>query len=104
MVSSIEFVETGDMIDIDRIHTTELGEERIRRNLSLDTDDVTEWCRQAIRDADSSAIVRKGKNWYVHGDGFVLTINASSHTVITAHVKSNVPKKNTRDGSTCRTI
>lgn len=69
--------------NIDRIHTTELGFERIRKNLSLDCDDIIAWCKENIENA--KAIDRKGKNWYVHNDGIVLTINAHSYTIITAH-------------------
>ena len=69
---------------IEQIHTTKLGEQRIKRNLGLDTDDVIAWCKRAILDAGGDSIIRKGKNWYVYGEGFVLTVNASSHTVITA--------------------
>lgn len=29
--------------NLDKLHTTELGVERIKRNLSLDTDDVLLW-------------------------------------------------------------
>ena len=70
---------------IEQVHTTELGEQRIKRNLGLDTDDVIAWCKRAILAADEDSIIRKGKNWYVYGKEFVLTINASSYTVITAH-------------------
>ena len=30
---------------LDKLQTTELGIVRIKRNLSLDVDDVVEWCR-----------------------------------------------------------
>ncbi|MDR0963849.1 MAG: DUF3781 domain-containing protein [Clostridium sp.] len=73
------------MIDIEKLHTTPMGIDRIRRNLSLDIEDVVTWCKEAVRTTDTSAIYRQGKNWYVTGDGFVLTINAHSHTIITAH-------------------
>jgi hypothetical protein len=72
-------------IDIDKLHTTEMGEARIKRNLSLETDDVIAWCKQAVLAADKSVVIRKGKNWYVSHDNFTLTINAHSHTVITVH-------------------
>ncbi|MDR0908510.1 MAG: DUF3781 domain-containing protein [Spirochaetaceae bacterium] len=72
-------------IDIDKIHTTALGAERIRRNLALAVDDVVEWCKNEIENADSSAITRRGKNWYVYGKDYVLTINAYSYTIITGH-------------------
>ncbi|MGV8883072.1 MAG: DUF3781 domain-containing protein [Rhodoglobus sp.] len=74
-------------IQIDKLHTTRLGEMRIRRNLSLVADDVVSWCQDAVRECgtDESRVERRGKNWYVDCDGFVLTINAHSHTIITAH-------------------
>ena len=69
--------------NIVKIHTTELGVERIKRNLNLQTDDVVSWCKQKIEKADK--IIRKGKNWYVSVDNCVITINAHSYTIITAH-------------------
>jgi ribosomal protein S18 acetylase RimI-like enzyme len=72
-------------IEINRLHTTKMGEERIRRNLGLATDDVLAWCKAAVKNAPSSRVVRKGKNFYVSGTDCVLTINAQSHTIITAH-------------------
>jgi len=68
--------------DINKLHTTELGEVCIRRNLDLGVgDDVMEWCANAAPDS----VVRRGKNWYVCGAGYVLTINVGSHTIITVH-------------------
>lgn len=69
---------------LDKLHTTELGIERIKRNLSLDTDDVVAWCKDKISSADA-IISRRGKNWYVTVDGIVITVNAHSYTIITAH-------------------
>lgn len=34
--------------NLDKLHTTELGVERIKRNLFLDTDDVVVWCKAKI--------------------------------------------------------
>lgn len=68
--------------NLDKVHTTELGAERIRRNLGLDTGDVVQWCRQQIESPET--ITRTGKNWYVRGNGFVITVNAQSFTIITA--------------------
>ena len=70
-------------IDISKLHTTELGKERIKRNIGLTIDEVIAWCVQTKLDTNN--IERKGKNWYVYADDFVLTINVKSHTVITAH-------------------
>lgn len=70
--------------NLEQLHTTELGVIRIKRNLSLETDDVIEWCKDKIN-ADNAVITRKGKNWYVNVDGCIITVNAYSYTVITAH-------------------
>ena len=69
--------------NINKIHTTELGIERIKRNLNLTTDDVVNWCKQKVEKADE--IIGEGKNWYVYTDNSVITINAHSYTIITAH-------------------
>lgn len=74
----------NDLIsNLDKLHTTELGAERIKRNLNLHTDDVVNWCNQAIKQAD--IMMGLGKNWYVYKSGIVITINANSFTIITAH-------------------
>lgn len=70
--------------NMDRIHTTEMGEERIRKNLGLGDVDAVDWCRSAIMKKDAQ-IFRQGKNWYVRSCGCVVTVNASSYTIITAH-------------------
>jgi hypothetical protein len=70
--------------NLDKIHTTELGKERIKKNLCLDTDDVVNWCIQRIEDI-GSVIFREGKNWYIAVNDCVITINAHSYTIITAH-------------------
>lgn len=36
--------------NIDKLHTTEMGLERIKRNLSLEDSDVVQWCRTGILD------------------------------------------------------
>lgn len=71
-------------LNLDKLHTTEMGVERIKRNLNLDTEDPVAWCRDKIRDFESS-ILRKGKNWYIEADGCQITVNANSYTIITAH-------------------
>ena len=77
--------ETCDLIiNIDKVHTTVLGVERIRRNLGLLDTDVVSWCKEEIQDA-KALITRKGKNWYVQIAGCEITVNAYSYTIITAH-------------------
>ena len=70
--------------NLERIHTTEMGVERIRRNLGLGEQDVVAWCREKIQDSRAEAEWR-GKNWYIRIDGCEITVNAYSYTIITAH-------------------
>lgn len=72
--------------NLDKLHTTELGVLRIKRNLSLDidTDDVVDWCKTKINSANA-IITRSGKNWYVNVDNCIITVNSYSYTIITAH-------------------
>ena len=71
--------------NMNKIHTTELGIVRIKRNLELETNDVVKWCKNKIK--KENKIYKKGKNWYVLGKEFIITINAHSYTIITAHKK-----------------
>jgi len=72
------------LTNLEKLHTTELGVARIKRNLSLDTGDVVGWCRARIL-FPHAVITRRGKNWYVNVDACTITVNARSYTVITAH-------------------
>jgi len=71
--------------NLEKIHSTELGILRIKRNLELETKDVVKWCKTKIIKSDN--IYKKGKNWYVVGKKYILTINSHSYTIITAHKK-----------------
>ena len=53
-------------------------------NLSLDEADVVEWCKSKIM-SEKAEISRQGKNWYICIEGCIITVNASSYTIITAH-------------------
>ena len=72
--------------NIEKLHTTPMGVNRIRRNLELgdNVKDVVAFCRQKIL-APTANISRQGKNWYVKIDGCIITVNAYSFTIITAH-------------------
>lgn len=72
------------ILNLDKLHTTELGVVRMKRNLSLEVDDVVRWCRDKIQNLNA-LITRAGKNWYVNVDDYKITINAYSYTIITAH-------------------
>lgn len=68
------------------LHTTELGAERIRRNLSLDAgDDGVCWCRERIWDP-AAEVRKRGKNFYVQVGDCEITVHAQSGTIITAHL------------------
>ncbi|MDR0741558.1 MAG: DUF3781 domain-containing protein [Rickettsiales bacterium] len=71
---------------IDNLHTTTMGAQRVRRNMKLDSSlDVSRWAQRLIANAPRDAITRRGKNWYVIYNKNILTINARTYTLITAH-------------------
>ena len=70
--------------NLDKLHTTELGVMRIKKNLALDTDNVVEWCKAKII-SENASVLRNGKNWYINIDDCIITVNAYSYTIITAH-------------------
>lgn len=76
----------NDLIkNIEKLHTTEMGVERVKRNLSIETEDVVAWCKAKILD-NGAVIEREGKNWYVTLGNYKITVNAYSYTIITAHL------------------
>ena len=84
----LAFMENKNTLleNISQLHTTPMGVDRIRRNLNLGEDvaDVVGWCRERVCD-ERAEITRKGKNWYCRIDGSIITVNAYSYTIITAH-------------------
>lgn len=92
--------------NVDRIHTTKLGVERICKNLKLNDacydnmsdselhNYIANMCKEMLL-SDSAEIKKNGKNWYVrasHTDvksGIAeLTINSYNYSIITAHLYS----------------
>lgn len=71
--------------NIDKIHTTKMGIDRIKKNLKPDTEDVVEYCKHKILDKNCY-IYKRGKNWYCEVDNIKITINSFSYTIITAHI------------------
>ena len=71
--------------NIDKIHTTEMGIDRIKRNLKIDTADVVEYCKNKVLDKNCN-IYKQGKNWYCEVENIKITINSYSYTIITAHI------------------
>ena len=74
------------MIDINKIHTTLMGIDRIKRNLKLNNIDVVDYLKDKILD-DKANIYKKGKNYYVEIDNIIITINSYNFCIITAHLK-----------------
>ncbi len=72
------------LANLDKIHTTVLGEQRIAKNLNLSKEQVVKWCQELGKNPTTS-ISRKGKNYYLTQGNYIVTINASSYTIITAH-------------------
>ena len=58
------------LINLPKIHTTELGYKRIKNNLNIGDSDVVNYC----------------KNWYCKLNNICITVNAYSFTIITAHI------------------
>lgn len=72
--------------NINKIHTTIMGTNRIKRNLSLSQNEVVEYCKKIIQNKNTH-VYRQGKNWYCMLNDIILTINVSSYTIITAKKK-----------------
>ncbi len=70
--------------DIDKLHTTKMGTERIKRNCQIETKDVVQWSRNQILNK-TAQIERIGKNRYVLAGDYKTTVNTHSYTIITAH-------------------
>ena len=73
------------LFNIDKVHTTELGVERIRNNLKIDGN-VIDYCKTIILDKKCK-IMKSGKNYYCEKNNILITINKYSFTIITAHIK-----------------
>ena len=71
--------------NISKVHTTEMGIDRIKKNLKLNTNDVVEFCKNKFFDKICN-IYKQGKNWYCDIDNIKITINSYSYTIITAHL------------------
>lgn len=72
------------LLNINKIHTTKMGIDRIKRNLKIETNNVVEYLINKIK---KSNIYKKGKNYYCEIDNIIITINSYSYTIITAHRK-----------------
>ena len=70
--------------NIDKIHTTKRGEERIKKNLKITSTNVVEYIKEKIQDKTCILSI-KGKNYYCEIDNIRITINANNYCIITAH-------------------
>lgn len=72
--------------NIRRIDITDMAIDRVKKNIETETeiDDVIGWAKAQILDKNA-VIERAGKNWYVTANGYKITVNASTYTIITAH-------------------
>lgn len=71
--------------NIDKIHTTQMGVIRIKKNLKVDVNNTVEYCKNKIL-SEECVISKKGKNWYCTVNNIIITINYYSYTIITAHI------------------
>lgn len=90
--------------NISQVHTTPMGVERIRKNLSLNESisDAVDFCKKLITAPDCS-IYRQGKNWYCEKDRMCITVNAYSYTIITAHMVVECPRSGCIETTTEKT-
>lgn len=72
--------------NINKVHTTEMGIDRIKRNLKINTDNIVQYCKEKLLDNNCN-IYKQGKNWYCEIDNIIITVNSYSYTIITAHIK-----------------
>ena len=70
--------------NINNVHTTKMGIDRIKKNLKLENVNIVQYCKNKILDKNCN-IYKRGKNWYCEVDNIVITINYNSYTIITAH-------------------
>lgn len=71
--------------NLDKIHTTSMGINRIKKNLKLEVDDVVDFCKNKVINKNCN-IYKMGKNYYCEIDDIKITINSYSYTIITAHI------------------
>ena len=71
--------------NIDKIHTTLLGDKRLKKNLNLEENiDSVEFCKEIIQSKNTN-ITLLGKNYYCLYKNIKIVINSYSYTIITAH-------------------
>ena len=71
------------LANIDKIHITKMGIDRIKRNLNINDIDVVKFCKNKLLNEDCN-IYKNGKNFYCKTRNIIITINSFSYTIITA--------------------
>ena len=66
--------------NISKVHTTEMGINRIIKNLKLNTNDVVEYCKNKVLNENCN-IYKQGKNWYCEIENIIITINSYSYVI-----------------------
>lgn len=84
--------------NINLIHTTEMGYQRIIKNVGIfdkniqkNREFILNFCKQIIKNPKSNITIA-GKNYYVSNNDVTLTINRHSFTIITAKKTGNFNK------------
>ncbi len=70
------------LLNIDNMNVTHEGLIRIKESLNLSIEDIVEFCKKKIKDANCT-ISREGKNWICITDGIKIIVNACSNTIVT---------------------
>ena len=66
--------------NINKIHTTNMGLDRIKKNLKLDNYDIIEYIKNIIKNKDTITY-KKGKNYYCETDNIIiLDLNGKQFT------------------------
>ncbi len=66
------------------IHATSMAALRINHNLKLDITNHVDWFIAIVKD-EKNKIERKGRNYYITYNDAIITLNANSFTLLTAH-------------------
>ena len=49
------------LLNIDKVHTTKMGIDRIKKNLKLDTNDVVDYCKNKVLDKKCNIYINKAR-------------------------------------------
>ena len=74
--------------NIEKVHTTEMGIDRIKKNLKLDTNNVVDYCKNKVLDKRCN-IYKQGKNWYCEIDNIKITIHIVIQLLLQIQLTNN---------------